>query len=94
MALITVDGKRYKMVPLTREEQIIDITTAFGHNTLKVFNYGIQMIYSDAPLPIALDMGFVSRPREQIICIAARQIVEVVNPSKPQGGEDELDAII
>ncbi|MFF2910421.1 NusG domain II-containing protein [Paenibacillus sp. NPDC057934] len=94
MALITVDGKEYKTVPLTKEEQIIDIKTQFGHNTLKVFDYGIQMTYSDAPLRIALEMGFISRPRQQIICIPARIMVEVFNPNKSSGDEDELDAII
>jgi hypothetical protein len=94
MAVITVDGKEYKTVPLTKEEQIIDIQTKFGHNTLKVFDYGIQMTYSDAPLRIALEMGFISRPKQQIICIPARIMVEVFNPNKSSGGEDELDAII
>lgn len=93
-ALITVDGREYKTVTLTKEEQVIDIQTKFGHNTLKVFDYGIQMTYSDAPLRIALDMGFISRPKQQIICIPARLMVEVFNPDKSAHDEDELDAII
>jgi len=93
-AIITVDGKEYKTVSLTKEEQIIDIQTKFGHNTLKVFDYGIQMTYSDAPLRIALEMGFISRPKQQIICIPARIMVEVFNPNKSVNDEDELDAII
>mgnify|MGYP001283821167 CR=1 FL=1 len=93
-AIITVNGKEYKTVSLTKEEQIIDIKTKFGHNTLKVFNYGIQMTYSDAPLRIALEMGFISKPKQQIICIPARIMVEVFNPNKSADDEDELDAII
>ncbi|WP_339316066.1 NusG domain II-containing protein [Paenibacillus sp. FSL R10-2734] len=93
-AIITVDGKAYKTVSLTKEEQIIDIQTKFGHNTLKVFDYGIQMTYSDAPLRIALEMGFISRPKQQIICIPARIMVEVFNPNRSVNDEDELDAII
>lgn len=93
-AIITVDGKEYKTVSLTKEEQIIDIQTKFVHNTLKVFDYGIQMTYSDAPLRIALEMGFISRPKQQIICIPARIMVEVFNPNKSENDEDELDAII
>lgn len=93
-AIITVDGKEYKTVTLTKEEQIIDIQTKFGHNTLKVFDYGIQMIYSDAPLRIAIDMGFKSRPKQQIICIPARLMIEVFNPNASTDDEDELDAII
>ncbi|WP_342440352.1 NusG domain II-containing protein [Paenibacillus sp. FSL L8-0436] len=92
-AVITVNGKEYKTVSLTKEEHIIEMKTKFGHNILKVYNYGIQMTYSDAPLPIALEMGFISRPRQQIICIPARLMVEVVNPDKSID-DDELDAVI
>jgi hypothetical protein len=93
-AIITVNGKEYKTVNLTKEEQVIDIRTKFGHNTLKVFDYGIQMTYSDAPLTIALDMGFISRPKQQIICIPARILVEVVNPHTSVDDDDALDAVI
>lgn len=92
-AVITVNGKEYKTVSLTKEEQIIEMKTKFGHNILKVYDYGIQMTYSDAPLPIALEMGFISRPRQQIICIPARLMVEVVNPDRSID-DDELDAVI
>lgn len=93
-AVITVNGKEYTTVKLTEEEQIIDIRTRFGHNILKVYDYGIQMTYSDAPLTIALDMGFISRPKQQIICIPARILVEVVNPGQSIDDDDALDAVI
>ncbi|WP_151736156.1 NusG domain II-containing protein ['Paenibacillus yunnanensis' Narsing Rao et al. 2020] len=93
-AVISINGKTYQTVPLTKEEQIIDIKTKFGHNTLKVYDYGIEMTYSDAPLPIALDMGFISRPKQQIICIPARLMVEVVNPDPSPDDKDALDAVI
>lgn len=94
IAVITINGKEYKTVTLTKEEQVIDIRTEFGHNTLRIYNFGIQMTYSDAPLPIALQMGVISRPRQQIICIPARLMVEVVHPDKSQDSGEELDAII
>ncbi len=93
-AVITINGKAYQTVTLTKEEQTIDIQTKFGHNILKVYDYGIQMTYSDAPLPIALDMGFISRPKQQIICIPARLMVEVVNPDASIDNDEELDAVI
>jgi len=92
-ARITVDGKVYKTFTLTKEEQIIDIQTKLGHNTLKVFDYGIQMVFADCPKKISMQMGFKSKPHEQIICIPNRVLVEVINPGGNQG-EDELDAII
>ncbi|KUP23461.1 NusG domain II-containing protein [Paenibacillus sp. DMB5] len=93
-AVITINGKAYQTVKLTKEEQTIDIQTKFGHNILKIYDYGIQMTYSDAPLPIALDMGFISRPKQQIICIPARLMVEVVNPDASIDNDEELDAVI
>ncbi|RAR43200.1 hypothetical protein DP091_14785 [Paenibacillus sp. MDMC362] len=92
-ALITVNGKEYETVPLTADERIIDIKTKFGHNTLKVYNYGVQMIYSDAPKRIALDMGFISEPYQQIICVPTRVMVEVLVPDREQR-ETELDAVV
>ncbi|KWX71346.1 NusG domain II-containing protein [Paenibacillus jilunlii] len=93
-AVITVDGMEYRTVSLTKEEQMIDIQTKFGHNILKVYDYGIRMTYSDAPLPIALDMGFISRPKQQILCIPARLMVEVINPHRSINDDNELDAVI
>lgn len=93
-AVITVNGKEYQTVTLTKEEQVIDIRTRYGHNTLKVYDYGIQMTFSDAPLPIALDMGFISKPKQQIICIPARLLVEIINPASSIDDDDALDAVI
>lgn len=93
VAQITVDGRTYKTVNLTKEEQIIDIQTKYGHDTLKVFDYGIQMIFSDCPKKIALQMGFISKPHQQIICIPNRVMVEVLNPGGNKNA-DELDAVI
>ncbi|ASA21480.1 NusG domain II-containing protein [Paenibacillus donghaensis] len=91
-AIITVNGKEYETVQLTKKERMIDIQTEYGHNILKVYDYGIQMIYSDAPQSIALDMGFISKPYQQIICLPTRVMVEVLKPQVT--GEEELDAVI
>ena len=93
VAKITVNGKAYKTVNLSKDEQVIDIQTTYGHNTLKVFNYGIQMVFADCPRKISLQMGFISKPHQQIICIPNRVMVEVSNPAHSES-DDELDAII
>lgn len=91
VAVITVNGEEYERVPLTGEEREIDIRTEFGHNTLKAYDKGIRMTYSDAPKRIALDMGFISRPYQQIVCVPTRVRVEVL---PPEGQDDGLDAIV
>ncbi|WP_084778216.1 NusG domain II-containing protein [Saccharibacillus sacchari] len=91
VAVITVNGEEYERVPLTGEEREIDIQTEFGHNTLKSYDKGIRMTYSDAPKRIALDMGFISRPYQQIVCVPTRVRVEVL---PPEGRDDGLDAVV
>lgn len=91
VAVITVNGEEYERVPLTGEEREIDIRTEFGHNILKAYDKGIRMTYSDAPKRIALDMGFISRPYQQIICVPTRVRVEVL---PPEGQDDGLDAVV
>lgn len=99
-AEIKVDGKLYQSVPLDGGERTIDIRTDYGHNTLKVFNQGIQMIYADCPKKISMQMGFISRPNETIICVPNRVYVEIVNngtaapvnPADP--AEDGIDAFV
>ncbi|GGA45515.1 NusG domain II-containing protein [Paenibacillus physcomitrellae] len=99
-ARITVNGELYKQVPLTQEEQVIDMRTKYGHNVLKVYDNGIRMTVSDAPLPIALKMGFISKPGERIICVPNRVLVEIVSAGSEQPGsetdplKDGLDAVV
>lgn len=92
-ARITVNGKLYKQVPLTKEEQVIDMKTEYGTNTLKVFNNGIQMTASSAPRRIALDMGFISKPGQRIICVPNRVLVEIVG-GKPEDSNGGIDATV
>lgn len=60
-------------------------------NNIRAYDRGIRMIDSDAPKSIALDMGFISRPYQQIVCVPTRVQVEV----QPSGNEEDgLDAVI
>ncbi|MDU2242979.1 MAG: NusG domain II-containing protein, partial [Paenibacillus sp.] len=54
VARITVDGKLFKTVQLTGEEQTVDIQTEYGYNILKVHDYGIEMIDADCPDKLCL----------------------------------------
>ncbi|NWL89068.1 hypothetical protein DMN77_16035 [Paenibacillus sp. 79R4] len=95
VAEINVDGEHYKSVPLDSAEQSIDIRTKYGHNILKVFDHGIQMIYADCPKKISMQMGFISRPNETIICVPNRIYVEIVHTGgAPAPAEDGIDAYV
>ncbi|MGG6312318.1 NusG domain II-containing protein [Paenibacillus macerans] len=93
-AEIKVDGELYQSVPLDSGEQTIDIRTGYGHNTLKVFDQGIQMVYADCPKKISMQMGFISRPSETIICVPNRVYVEIVRTGAATPAEDGIDAFV
>lgn len=93
-AEIQVDGDAYRSVPLGGGEETIEIHTKYGNNTLKVFDGGIQMVYADCPKKISMQMGFISRPGETIICVPNRVYVEVVRSGAPGPDENGVDAYI
>ncbi|MDU4695814.1 MULTISPECIES: NusG domain II-containing protein [Paenibacillus] len=93
-AEIQVDGESYRSVPLGSGEETIDIHTKYGNNTLKVFDGGIQMVYADCPKKISMQMGFISRPGETIICVPNRVYVEVVRSGASDPDDNGVDAYI
>ncbi|MCR8844663.1 NusG domain II-containing protein [Paenibacillus sp. SC116] len=90
-AEITVDGKLFKQVTLTEEEQIITVPTDHGTNVLKVHNHGIEMIEADCPDQVCLSFGFVSRKGDTIVCLPHRVLVEL---KTDQAEESEIDAVV
>jgi hypothetical protein len=90
VANITVDGKQYRTVKLTEEDQTIDIRTERGVNILKVHDYGIEMYDADCPDQVCLGFGFITMPKQTIVCLPNRVLVEIASAS----GEDEVDAYV
>lgn len=84
-ALITVDNKEYKKVPLTKEEQMITVETSHGKNVLKVHNNGIEMHEADCADQVCKSFGFITETYETIVCLPNRVLVEIV------GGEEGAD---
>ncbi|WP_028589568.1 NusG domain II-containing protein [Paenibacillus massiliensis] len=91
IAKITIDGKLFRTVELTEEEQEIEIKTDHGYNLLKVHDYGIEMIDADCPDKICLTFGFITRNGGTIVCLPYKLIVEV--QGVPDEGGD-IDAIV
>ncbi|MNW38821.1 hypothetical protein D3C74_158980 [compost metagenome] len=91
VAKITVDGKLFKTVSLTKEEQTVEIKTEFGSNTLKIHDYGIEMHDADCKDKVCFTFGFVDRNGGTIICLPHRLMVEVEGPS---GEGDDVDVIV
>ncbi|MCL6603363.1 MAG: NusG domain II-containing protein [Paenibacillus sp.] len=90
VANITVDGKQYRTVKLTEESQTIEIRTERGYNILKVHDYGVEMYDADCPDKVCLGFGFITLPKQTIVCLPHRVLVEIASGS----GEDEVDAYV
>lgn len=90
-ATIRVDNKIFKTVKLTDEPQIIEVKTDRGYDILKIHNKGIEVIESDCPQKICFTFGLISKPKEAIICLPLRMIIEV-DGSGENSVEDEVDA--
>ncbi|MDO3411427.1 NusG domain II-containing protein [Saccharibacillus sp. CPCC 101409] len=88
---IEVDGKPYKELPLTEEEQLFTITTDKGFNQIKIHNNGVEMIDADCPDKLCLGFGFVTRPGQQIVCLPHRVSVFIGVDS---GEENEIDDVV
>ncbi|MGG0821722.1 NusG domain II-containing protein [Paenibacillus turicensis] len=94
-AVITVDGKEYEKVSLKQDVQKeIEIQTDYGHNILKIYDHGIQMVYSDCPKKISMKMGFISKPSQVIICLPNRVFVEIVEDKPSLEEEHQIDGYI
>ncbi|MNI47755.1 hypothetical protein D3C76_122970 [compost metagenome] len=91
VAKITVDGKLFKTVSLTKEEQTVEVKTEHGYNILKIHDYGIEMIDADCKDKVCFTFGFIERNGGTIVCLPHRLMVEVEGPS---GEGDDVDVIV
>lgn len=92
-ATIRVDNKVFKTVKLTDEPQIIEVKTEIGYDILKVHDKGIEVIESDCPQKICFTFGLISKPKEVIICLPLRMLIEV-NGSDHSNPDNEVDAYV
>lgn len=90
VAHITVDGQPFRTVKLTKEEQTIEINTDHGTNILKIHDYGVEMYEADCPDQICLGFGFITMPKQTIVCLPHRVLVEIAGSA----GEDVIDGIV
>ena len=88
---ITLNGELFKTVDLTKEEQIIEIKSTRGTNVIKVHDYGVEMYDTDCPDKICKTFGFIERPKQSIICLPHRVMVEI---NGVQDVGDEPDVIV
>jgi hypothetical protein len=89
-AVITIDGKSYKTIPLSDHSgtDTFTIRTDAGYNTIVVKDHTIGIIESDCPDKICIQEGFISKPGATVICLPHKVMIEVRG-----GNNDDPDII-
>jgi len=81
------DGQTHEL-PLGRDAQL-SVTTSLGTNVICVKNGAVRMLDADCPNKNCLQMGPLTEPGPQIICLPHQLWVEVV-PAGSEGGEMDV----
>ncbi len=89
-AVIQVDGKVYKEVPLSGHHgtDVIPIQTEEGYNLVVIQDESVGITEADCPDKICISEGFVSKPGATVVCLPHKVLVEVKS-----AGDDEPDVI-
>lgn len=87
-AVIQIDGKVYKEVPLSGHHgtDVIPIRTDDGYNLVVVKDDTIGIVEADCPDKICISEGFVSRPGATVVCLPHKLLIEV----KSAGGDPDV----
>ncbi|MCI1820819.1 MAG: NusG domain II-containing protein [Megasphaera sp.] len=87
IAVIQVDGKEYKTIPLSEHTgtDMFTIYTKHGYNTVTVRNQTIAITDADCPDQICVNEGFISKPGATTVCLPHKVMIEVraVDSSEP-----------
>lgn len=76
-AEISVKGKVYKEVVLSKEKQDFTIETELGKNVIKIHDSGIEVTDSNCRDHICEKTGFISKPGEVIVCLPNKVIIKI-----------------
>lgn len=78
-AVIQVDGKLYKKVPLAGHHGTDELTidTEKGHNLVVIKDESIGITEADCPDKICIREGFISKPGSTVVCLPHKVLIEV-----------------
>ena len=80
------DGNVYEL-PLDQDTELT-ITTSLGTNVVQVQDGEVRVLEADCPNQDCVEMGFISSPGQQIICLPHELVVEI------SGGDDSESDVI
>lgn len=82
---VYADGKLYGVYSL-KENQVVEITSDKGHNTMEIYDGQVRMLDADCPNKDCIKFGSISRTNQTIICLPNKVSLKI-------SGESDLDAI-
>jgi len=79
IAVIQVDGKEYKTIPLSEHTGTDKFTiyTNHGYNTVTVRDQSIAITDADCPDQICVNEGFISKPGATTVCLPHKVMIEI-----------------
>ncbi len=78
VAKITVDDQLIRTVPLRPGyQETFRLGGATGYNIVEVDNGRIRMSEADCPDQICIRTGWISSPRQQVVCLPHKAVIKI-----------------
>ena len=89
-AIIKVDGKTYKEIPLSslKEDDSLTIKTENGNNTILVKDNKISITHANCHDSLCVDQGSKSKVGDSIVCLPHKLIIEIKGKEKDSSSDD------
>ncbi len=86
-AAITIDGKPYKTIDLSRHrgDEQFTVATEHGYNVIEVRNSSIGIIEADCPDHLCIKAGFIENPGELLVCLPHKVMIEIKTEASTAG---------
>ena len=89
-AVIKVDGKTYKEIPLSslKEDNSFTIKTDNGNNTILVKDNKISITHANCHDSLCVNQGSKSKVGDSIVCLPHKLIIEIKGKEKDSSSDD------
>ncbi len=86
--IISVKGEEYGRFKLDGKHTVLDIETELGYNKVILDDNGVRIEEADCPDHDCVEIGFIHRSGQSIICAPHQLVIEIVGSS-----DADLDGI-
>lgn len=81
---IQVDGKIYKKVNLDNHQEIINIKTKYGFNSIEISKGKVHMLDADCRDKLCVKDGYKSNVGEMIVCLPHKVVIQIKGQNKQE----------